>query len=184
MNASGGAEGVGRAVNEAVVIAFIGRLRLQLRLHADAARDPSRDLGDQDERLARGPRDWLAELGDIARFGGQRRGPRLHRPRLPVLRRVAAPGRHPDRRLDPDHLGPGLHPRAHLRDRGRLPAARPGRPLLRRRLHRLVRPARDRAVRVRLHALGQGRHRDRRRARLDADLRRDRRARGHGRPAR
>ena len=35
-------------------------------------------------------------------------------------------------------------------------------------------------LRVRLHDGRQGRHRDRRRARLDADLRRDRRARGDG----
>ena len=47
MTASGGAEGVGRAVNQAVVIAFLGDLRVQLRLHADAAGNPSRDLGDQ-----------------------------------------------------------------------------------------------------------------------------------------
>ena len=47
MNASGGAEGVGRAVNEARRHRLPWRLRVQLRLHADAARHPSRDLGDQ-----------------------------------------------------------------------------------------------------------------------------------------
>ena len=47
MTASGGAEGVGRAVNQAVVIATLGRVRVQLRVHPDAARDPSRDHGDQ-----------------------------------------------------------------------------------------------------------------------------------------
>ena len=45
MNASGGAAGVGRAVNEAVVIAFLGVVRLQLRLHPDPARHPSRAAG-------------------------------------------------------------------------------------------------------------------------------------------
>ena len=47
MTASGGAEGVGRAVNQAVVISFLGHLRVQLRLHADAAGHAPRDLGDQ-----------------------------------------------------------------------------------------------------------------------------------------
>ena len=47
MTASGGAEGVGRAVNQAVVIAFLGDLRVQLRLHADAAGHPPADPGDQ-----------------------------------------------------------------------------------------------------------------------------------------
>ena len=41
MTASGGAEGVGRAVNQGVVITFLGDLRLQLRLHPDAAGHPS-----------------------------------------------------------------------------------------------------------------------------------------------
>ena len=54
MTASGGAEGVGRAVNQAVVIDVPGHLRVQLRLHPDAARHPSRDLGDQVMGQARG----------------------------------------------------------------------------------------------------------------------------------
>ena len=52
MTASGGAEGVGRAVNQAVVIVVPRRLRVQLRLHADAARDPSRAHGDPMTRRA------------------------------------------------------------------------------------------------------------------------------------
>ena len=50
MTASGGAEGVGRAVNQGVVITFLGDLRVQLRLHPDAPRHPPRDLGDQVRR--------------------------------------------------------------------------------------------------------------------------------------
>ena len=53
-----------------------------------------------------------------------------------------------------------------------------GSPSRRRRLHRAVRPARGDPVRVRLHDGREGRDRLRRRARLDAHLRRDRRARG------
>ena len=55
-----------------------------------------------------------------------------------------------------------------------------GTPALRRRVRRLVRPARDDPVRVRLHDGRQGGHGHRRRDRLHADLRRDRRARGDG----
>ncbi len=67
MTASGGAEGVGRAVNEAVVIAFLGDLRLQLRLHADAAGHPPADPGDQvmNETALAMPREWLAATGEI-----------------------------------------------------------------------------------------------------------------------
>ena len=68
-------------------------LRLQLRLHADSARHPSRDLSDQVRvhrrnaplrvsfpgsrwvLVCRGwmtvPRDWLASVGEIARFSGR-----------------------------------------------------------------------------------------------------------------
>ena len=52
MTASGGAEGVGRAVNQGVVITFLGDLRVQLRLHPDPPRHPPRDLGDQVRVLA------------------------------------------------------------------------------------------------------------------------------------
>ena len=66
MTASGGAEGVGRAVNQAVVIALPRRVRVQLRVHPDAAGDPSRDPGDPLDGLAlRVPRDWLAAFGEI-----------------------------------------------------------------------------------------------------------------------
>src|SRR3954449_8260265 len=41
MTASGGAEGVGRAVNQAVVIAFLGVFAFQLRVHPDALGHPS-----------------------------------------------------------------------------------------------------------------------------------------------
>ena len=72
MAASGGAEGVGRAVNEAVVLAFTGDLLLRLRLHADAAGHPPADPGDQvmgNEWLAL-PREWLGATGEIGRFTG------------------------------------------------------------------------------------------------------------------
>ena len=49
-----------------------------------------------------------------------------------------------------------------------------------RRVRSVVRPARDRPARFRLHDGREGRNRDRRRARLDADLRRDRCPRGDG----
>ncbi len=70
MTASGGAEGVGRAVNQGVVIAFLGDLRVQLRLHADAAGHPSRDLGDQvmGGGWLQVPKDWISSFGDIAKF--------------------------------------------------------------------------------------------------------------------
>ena len=71
MTASGGAEGVGRAVNEAVVISFLGDRRVQLRVHADAAGDASEHPGDQvmSELLAM-PREWLATTGEIGKFTG------------------------------------------------------------------------------------------------------------------
>ena len=60
MTASGGAEGVGRAVNEAVVVVVPRHRRVQLRLHADAAGDSSRHiLGDQvRERRRRRANGW------------------------------------------------------------------------------------------------------------------------------
>src|SRR5205823_5364394 len=49
------------------------RLRVQLRVHADAARDPSRDHGDP--LMGAGwlavPRDWIAGFGEIAKFCGR-----------------------------------------------------------------------------------------------------------------
>ena len=46
-----------------------GRLRVQLRVHADAARDPSRDHGDQvNIGWLSVPRDWIASFGEIVKF--------------------------------------------------------------------------------------------------------------------
>ena len=64
MTASGGAQGVGRAVNQAVVIAVAGRVRVQLRVHADA---PGHPPGDREPPLSRGP------------AGGTSHGPHLAR---------------------------------------------------------------------------------------------------------
>ncbi|CAA9497659.1 MAG: hypothetical protein AVDCRST_MAG13-2070, partial [uncultured Solirubrobacteraceae bacterium] len=100
--------------------------------------------------------------------------------RLPLLGRGAAPGRHPHPLLDPRHLGPGVHHRPAVRDRGGVLHALGRRAGLRRRLLGLVRPARARPLRVRLHDGREGRDRHRRGARLHADLGRDRRPRGHG----
>ena len=93
MTASGGAEGVGRAVNEAVVIAFLGDRRVRLRLHADAARHPPADPGDQVNELLAMPREWLAATGEIGRFTGNDRPRRVGPARVPLLRRGAAPVR-------------------------------------------------------------------------------------------
>ena len=57
-----------------------------------------------------------------------------------------------------DHLGADVHPRPAVRDRGRLLHRRAGRAGLRRRVHRVVRPARDHALRLRLHDVREGRH--------------------------
>ena len=183
MNASGGAQGVGTAVNEAVVIAFMGVFAFNYVFTQTLLGNPPRDLDDQ-------VTGWLAASQGMARLDGgdlpvlpAGHGPRLLGPRLPVLRRGAAPGRRPDPRLDDRHLGPRLHPRPAVRDRGRLLHALGRRARLRRQLRRLVRPARGDPLRLRLHDERQGRDRDRRRARRDADLRRDRRPRGHGHPA-
>ena len=68
-----------------------------------------------------------------------------------------------------------------VRDRGRLLQPQRRRAVELGRVRGLVRPARDHALRVRLHDVGQGRHRAGGRDRRDADLGRDRRARGDGR---
>ena len=46
------------------------RLRVQLRVHADAARDPPRDHGDQvvGKTWLAVPRDWIASFGEIVKF--------------------------------------------------------------------------------------------------------------------
>ena len=121
MNASGGAEGVGRAVNEAVVIAFLGVFAFNYVFTQTLLATHPEIIGDQvDARLARST-------------PGLARQPRRHRPLLrpgdgdrllgpgdALLRRGAAPGRDPDPRLDDRDLGPGLHPRPAVRDRGRV----------------------------------------------------------------
>ena len=70
MTASGGAEGVGRAVNQAVVIAFLGVFAFNyvftqtlLATHPEIPGDPLMGW------LAV-PRDWLASFGEIAKFCG------------------------------------------------------------------------------------------------------------------
>ena len=126
------------------------------------------------------PKDWIASFGDIAKFSRARGRGRVQRPRVPLLRRGAAPGRHPDPRLGARDLGAGVHPRPPVRHRGRVLQPLGRRARVRGRVLGLVRPARDHALRVRLHDVGEGRHRPRRRDRRDADLGRDRRARGDG----
>ena len=80
MTASGGAEGVGRAVNQAVVIAITRRLRVQLRVHADAARHAPRDPQHQVTRAERSG----GVMGAVARRPA--RLARLLRRDRPVLR--------------------------------------------------------------------------------------------------
>ena len=146
MTASGGAAGRRPRRQPGGRDRLPGRLRVQLRLHADAAGHPPRDLGDQVTRLARRP-PGLARLVRARSPGSARASSALvYSGRgLPLLRRGAAPGRHPDPRLDDRHLGPGLHPRPAVRDRGRLLQPLGRRAGLRRRLRRLVRPARARS---------------------------------------
>ena len=93
MTASGGAAGVGRAVNEAVVIAFSGIWAFNYVFTQTLLGNPPRDPGDQVTPLfpppipgrpnpprvptSTGigwlavPKDWIATLGDIIRFCGQ-----------------------------------------------------------------------------------------------------------------
>ena len=129
MTASGGAAGVGRAVNQAVVIAFVSVFFFQLRRHLDPARDQPGAADDPVIGWLDTPRGWLDSFGEIARFGSRVAGQRLLWPGLQLLRRGAPPGRHPDPRLGPDHLGLRPHPRPAVRDPGRLLLPRPGRAL-------------------------------------------------------
>ena len=182
MTASGGAEGVGRAVNQAVVDRHARRVRVQLRVHADAAGHPPRDPEHQvmGRQWLAVPRDWLASFGEIVRFCARvvaevftlkvfrffgealrQAGLLILSSTLVIWGLIFIIG-----------LQCGIEGAYFNRAVG---VAR-----LRGRVRRLVRPARAGALRVRLHDGREGRHRHRRRARLDADLRRDRRARGHG----
>ncbi len=118
MTASGGAEGVGRAVNQAVVIAFLGVFAFNyvftqtlLATHPDILRDPLSGLAQRPPGLA-----LVLRRDRQVRRPDSRTG--LLAARLPLLRRDAAPGRHPDRLLDDRHLGPGVHHRPAVRDRG------------------------------------------------------------------
>ena len=114
MTASGGAEGVGRAVNQAVVIAFLGIFAFNyaftqtlLATHPEITTIP-----EIDERSDRHPQGLDRELRrdrQVLRPGG-RRG--VAPARVQVLRRGAAPGRDPDRRLGAGDLHAGVHRRA------------------------------------------------------------------------
>ena len=154
MTASGGAAGVGRAVNEAVVIAFSGIWAFNyvftqtllathpeiLVDHADSRPSPpTRSALDlHRHRLAGGPQglDRLAGRHHPLLRPVLRR--HLQRPRVPLLRRGPAPGRHPDPGLGDGDLGDGLHLGPAVRDRGRLLQPLRGRARLRGRVQRLV----------------------------------------------
>ena len=127
MTASGGAEGVGRAVNQAVVIAFLGIFAFNyaftqtlLATHPEittiikiSGQTPMNDL-------IVTPKGWIEAFGEIVKFAAQVVGEVFTPARVQVLRRGAAPGRDPDRLLDARDLGPGVHHRPAVRDRGRL----------------------------------------------------------------
>ena len=184
MTASGGAAGVGPRRQPGRRDLDARRVRVQLRVHADAAGHPPRHPQHQVNGWLAVPRDWLATFGDIVRFCGRVVGEVYG---LKVFRYFGEALRQAGVLILLEHardLGPDVHHRPAVRHRGRVLQPRHRRPGLRRRVRRLVRPARADPVRVRLHDGRQGRHRHRRRARLHADLRRDRRARGDGHLAR
>ena len=184
MTASGGAEGVGRAVNQAVVIAILGRVRVQLRVHADAAGHPPRDHGDQVMGLGwlAVPKDWIASFGEIVKFCSRIVGEVFS---LKVLRFFGEALRQAGILILSSTiviwglifiigLQCGIEGAYFNRSVGS--PAYAGVFAAWCDLRELVPYA------LRLHDVREGRHRHRRRARLDADLRRDRRARGHGHP--
>ena len=75
MNASGGAAGVGRAVNEAVVIAFLGVFAFNyVFTQTLLATHPELNVIKYMPGWLAVPRDWLASLGEIARFCGRTMG--------------------------------------------------------------------------------------------------------------
>ena len=81
LTAKGGPEGVGRAVNQAIVIAFMAIGDRQLRLHADAAGDATPSCRRSDEGVApRQPRSAAAlhGAGRRRRVQPRRRPRRLH----------------------------------------------------------------------------------------------------------
>ena len=181
MTASGGAEGVGRAVNQAVVISFLGIgafnyvfTQMLLATHPNI-------LVIKRERTA-GPAARMGRRdGRNRELHGRGRAQRVGVAGAAVLRRGPASGGHPDRRLDARHLGTGVHHRPrHVRHRGRLFPGVSGCACVRGRVHRIVQPARGRPVRVWVHDVREGRHGDRGGARGDADQRGDRRAGGDG----
>ena len=181
MTASGGAEGVGRAVNQAVVIAFLGVFAFnyvftQTLLATHPEITVIQLMGDW---LAV-PRDWIASFGEIAKFCGrvlgQVYGLRVFRFFGEALRQAGI------LILGSTLVIWGLVFIIGLQCgiEGAYFNRSVGAPAYAGVFTRVVRPARARALRLRLHDGREGRHRHRRRARLDADLRRDRRARGHG----
>ena len=112
---------MGRAVNEAVVIALLAVFAFNyVFTQTLLATHPEISVIKVMPGWLAVPRDWLGSLGDIARFGGRVMGERLLGPGAALLRRGAAPGRDPDPRLGDGDLGPGLHPRPPVRDRGRV----------------------------------------------------------------
>ena len=120
LTAKGGPEGVGRAVNQAVVIAFMAIGVVQLRLHPDAAGHLPRALGGP--MRARSGRDLAVPdavgMAGVLRPHDRRRAtPAGSCPYLGEALRQAGMLHH---RLDADHPGAGLRPRAAVRHRGRL----------------------------------------------------------------
>ena len=161
MTASGGPEGVGRAVNQAVVIEFLAIFAFNVGLHAAAARHAPRHLGAQ---VRAGwfdvPRDLLSSAGEIVRFCAKVVGDIFRLPRLEVLRRGAAPGGHPDLRLDDRDLRPDVHHRDRPAGSSRRTStARPGSPSYAGVFAAWCDLREAGAVRVRLHDGRQGRHR-------------------------
>ena len=70
MTASGGAEGVGRAVNQAVVISFLGIGAFNYVFTQTLLATHPQILVIKMNELLAVPREWLASTGEIARFAG------------------------------------------------------------------------------------------------------------------
>ena len=78
MTASGGAAGVGRAVNQSVVISLVGVFAfnyaftaLLLATHPELADDPLGDGGGSVIGWLAAPIGWLESFGEIVRFGAR-----------------------------------------------------------------------------------------------------------------